>query len=434
MKKSKLKSKFLVIPLALVLVLALSVAGYSALTQSASENNPKVILNGKTADFEVSGAGKAQNGNNDLFVGMKELMPGDSVKNTVTVGVKNFSDLKVKDITIFAKAVDNSEKGDYSTIVNAKDVEFSVTKDGKEIFTKLGEPVSLGTFTANGSTELDVTIKIKETAGNELQDLFGSIDWQFYIQSGPQLNTNDHFAYIIGYPDGTIRPERQITRAEVATIYFRLLTDDSRARYKKTTNSFSDVSTKDWFNNAVSTLSNAGILNGYPDGTFKPNEPITRAEKATIAAKFDIFTSEDVTVNKNFSDIKGHWAEDYILLAASRGWVNGYEDGTFKPDQNITRAESMKMVNYVLGRVVDKDGLAPIKGSKYYNEWSDVSLISGRDNADAKPWYYFHVQEATNSHDYYRTNRKVSDLPDKNYEEWFEVQAAPDWAALEKTW
>lgn len=433
MKKSKFKTKFLVIPLALVLVLALSIAGYSALTQSA-DHNPKVMLNGKTADFEISDAGTAQNGNSDLFVGMKELMPGDSVKNTITVGVKNFSDLKVKDVTIFAKAVENSEKGDYKAIVNAKDVEFSVTKEGDEVFTKLGEPVSLGTFTANGSMELDVTIKIKETAGNELQDLFGSIDWQFYIQSGPQLNTNDHFAYIIGYPDGTIRPEREISRAEVATIYFRLLTDDSRARYKAETNSFSDVNRGDWFNNAVSTLCNAGILNGYPDGTFKPNAPITRAEKATIAAKFDIFTNADVTLDKSFNDIKGHWAEEYILLAASRGWVNGYEDGSFRPDQNIKRAEAMKMVNYVLGRVVDQAGLDPIKGSKYYNEWIDVVHSGGTNNQDAKPWYYYHVQEATNSHDYYRTNRKVSDLPDKNYEEWFEVVAAPDWAALEKTW
>lgn len=429
MKRSKMK--FLAIPLALVIVLALSVAGFSALSKS---EKPTVMLEGKIGDFKVTNAATAENGNDDLFVGMKDLMPGDSVTETITVGVNDFSDLKVKNVTIFAEAVKGSETGDYKQIVGSPYVQFSVKQGDKEITVPLGDGISLSSFSADGTVDVDVTLSIDKAAGNELQDLMGSIDWHFYIQSGPVLNTNDHFAYIIGYPDGTIRPDCQISRAEVATIYFRLLTDDSREVYMTSQNDFSDVSTKNWFNNAVSTLTNAGILKGYPDGTFQPNAPITRAEMASIASRFDIFTNTDVTVNKSFSDISGHWAEKDILKSASRGWVSGYPNGTFQPDRNITRAEAMKLINYVLGRAVDEAGLEPIKDSPYYNEWSDIVLISGTNHNDSKPWYYYHVQEATNSHDYYRTDRAVKDLAGVYFEEWFEVVAAPDWAALERTW
>lgn len=242
--------------------------------------------------------------------------------------------------------------------------------------------------------------------------------------TGPVLNTYDHMAYIIGYPDGTVRPERLISRAEVATIFFRLLTEESRNEYMSFDNEFSDVTTKNWYNCAVSTLANAGIINGYPDGTFKPDAPITRAEMATIAARFDI--RSNVALDMSFSDISGHWAEKYILKAASRGWVNGYTDGTFCPDNNIKRNEAMKLVNYVLGRVVNLDGLAPIVRDPDYNVWID--------NSDQTQWYYDDVQEATNSHDYTRTDQFVPDHPSYTYEEWYAVEPAPDWAALEKTW
>lgn len=429
MKRNKVK--FLAIPLALILVLVMSIAGFSALSKS---DNPTVMLEGKIADFKVTKAPIGANGNADLFIGMKDLMPGDSVTETITVGVDDFPELKVKNVTIFAEAVRGSETGDYKKIVNSPYVTFSVKRGDKDITVPLGEGVDIASFDADGTVDVDVTLSIDKQAGNELHDLLGTIDWHFYIQTGPVLNTNDHFAYIIGYPDGTIRPDRQISRAEVATIYFRLLTDESRKFYMKNTNDFSDVNKSDWFNNAVSTLANAGILNGYPDGTFKPNAPITRAEMATIAAKFDIFTNTDVDVTKSFSDVKGHWAEKHILMAASRGWICGYPDGTFRPDRNITRAEAMKLINYVLGRAVDEPGLQPTRTSPYYNEWSDIVLINGTSHADSKPWYYYHVQEATNSHDYYRTDRAVETLPGVYYEEWFKVVAAPDWAALEKTW
>ena len=422
MKKTS-KIKWIAIPLALVLVLALSVMGFSALM---APQNPKVMLDGNAKDFVISGTDKkAANGNADLFPDMKNLMPGDSVTQKITVGVKNFSALDVKNVTIFMKA--DNPQGDYNFLKDSRYVTFTVKHGSETISANLGEEISLGLFNTNGTTDLTMTVTIDKAAGNELQGKLGSIDWIFYTKTGPVLNKKDHLAYIIGYPDGTVRPERQITRAEVATIFFRLLTDESRNEYKSKTNNFSDVNSGDWYNNAVSTLCNAEILNGYPDGTFKPNNPITRAEIATIAAKFDAFTQEDIDVTKSFSDIKGHWAEQYILRAASRGWVNGYPDGTFHPNDNIKRNEAMTLVNNVLERVVDLEGLKPIEGSAYYNVWSD--------NSDKNAWFYCAVQEATNSHKCYRVEEKPSpSLPGVYIEEWYVVEKAPDWAALEKTW
>ena len=233
----------------------------------------------------------------------------------------------------------------------------------------------------------------------------------------PTLNKKDHVAYIIGYEDDTVRPENNITRAEVATIFFRLLTDDSRARYWSQTNDFSDVSSSDWFNNAVSTMANAGILTGYPDGTFKPNAPITRAEFAAIAARFS-----DVSYNGScsFTDVaKTHWAADEIALAEHLGWITGYPDDTFRPGRNITRAEAMTLINRVLERAVEEDHM-----HKDMVKWIDNSPSA---------WYYEAVQEATNSHTYTRLSKKV---PGQSfcYEDWTGILKAPDWAALEKSW
>ena len=233
----------------------------------------------------------------------------------------------------------------------------------------------------------------------------------------PILNKDDHVAYIIGYEDGTVRPNNSITRAEVATIFFRLLTDDTRAHYWSQTNSYSDVHSGDWFNNAVSTMSAAGIITGYPDGTFRPNAPITRAEFAAIVARFSDQSAEYLGT---FSDVSyTHWASGSIALAAKFGWVTGYEDNTFKPDQSITRAEAMTITNRILERAVEEDHMLP-------------DMVTWTDNRpDA--WYYEVVQEATNSHTYARVAKLV---PDQSYcyEEWLKIEANPDWAALEKIW
>ena len=224
------------------------------------------------------------------------------------------------------------------------------------------------------------------------------------------LNTDDHFAYIIGYPDGTVQPNGQITRAEVATIFFRLLTDDVRDENLTKTNRYSDVTRADWYNTAVSTLSSMGIITGYPDGTFRPNAAITRAEFAAIAARFD--NDGDKTAAK-FSDIASHWAKDEISIAYNNGWITGYPNGTFGPQRDITRAETMTLVNRVLNRQPEtEDDLLP-------------NMTVWTDNANQKAWYYLAVQEATNSHYYeFKTNSQ--------YEKWTELRETRDWKALEQ--
>ena len=224
------------------------------------------------------------------------------------------------------------------------------------------------------------------------------------------LNTTDHFAYIVGYGNGEVRPQNNITRAEVATIFFRLLTDDVRDENLTKTNRYSDVTRADWYNTAVSTLSSMGIITGYPDGTFRPNAAITRAEFAAIAARFD--SNGDKTTAK-FSDIATHWAKDEISIAYNNGWINGYPDGTFGPQRDITRAETMTLVNRVLNRQPEtEDDLLP-------------NMTVWTDNANPNAWYYLAVQEATNSHYYkFKTNSK--------YEKWTELRETRDWTQLEK--
>ena len=229
----------------------------------------------------------------------------------------------------------------------------------------------------------------------------------------PELNTEDHYAYIVGYEDGSVQPEGDITRAEVATIFFRLLTDESRNEYWSQTNPYSDVSADDWFNNAVSTLTNAGVLDGYEDGTFKPNGNITRAEFATITARFFEATYDGENL---FPDIEGHWAQDYINEAANAGIVNGYEDGTFRPQQYITRAEAVTMVNRTIDRHPDADHLLD-------------DMITWPDNLETA-WYYEQVQEATNSHAY----TMHTDDEQNPYEIWTELLPNRDWSELEKAW
>ena len=225
------------------------------------------------------------------------------------------------------------------------------------------------------------------------------------------LNGDDHFAYIVGYPDGNVKPSGNITRAEVATIFFRLLTEDVRTANSTQANSLSDVSRGQWFNHAISTLSSMGIVKGNPDGTFDPDAPITRAEFAAIAARFD---DKNTNTTSNFSDIASHWAKDEIGVAANKGWINGYPDSTFRPDQYITRAEAMTLVNRVLNRLPEK------------SEDLLDDMIKWPDNADASVWYYLAVQEATNSHDY-------SDKNDADkYEKWTKIRDARDWSLLEK--
>lgn len=232
------------------------------------------------------------------------------------------------------------------------------------------------------------------------------------VKVGPQLNRDDHVAYIMGYPDGTVQPEGQITRAEACTIFFRLLTDSSRDYYFSKTNDYTDVNAGDWFNNAISTLSNAGIVTGYNDGTFRPNQPITRGEMAKIIANFANLKYG----GKTFTDLAGHWSKSYVELAAGNGWIAGYPDGSFRPDQKITRAETVTMINRVLDRV-------PAKESRLL---SRSIMLTFPDNKPGD-WYYIAIQEASNSHEYQRSVYETT-----GDEMWTKLIDNVDWTKLEK--
>ena len=224
-----------------------------------------------------------------------------------------------------------------------------------------------------------------------------------------RLNGDDHFAYIIGRDDGLVHPEATITRAEVATIFFRLLTDEARAEYLTETSPFHDVAPDAWYATAVATMEAMGIVEGRAPAVFDPDAPITRGEFAAIAARFD---SDPYHGDDRFTDISGHWAAEYINQAAVKGWVEGQPDGSFAPDRSISRAEAMTLVNRVLGRLPETaDDLLD-------------GMITWPDNPpDA--WYYLAVQEATNSHDY---GRKA----DTVHETWTGLQPVEDWTRYEQ--
>ncbi len=218
------------------------------------------------------------------------------------------------------------------------------------------------------------------------------------------LNGKDHFAYVVGYVDGTVRPLNQISRAEVATIFFRLLNEDIRKDNLTQSNSFTDVKEGMWHNTPISTMSQMGILFGRTPEQFDPNAPISRAEFAAICARFD---NSEQHGHSDFTDIAGHWAEQEIERAASLGWISGYTDGTFRPNNAITRAEAMTMINRMLKRLPEnEDDLL-----EDMNSWPDNRPTD---------WYYLDVQEATNSHEYTRKDDAI-------HEHWVTLMKDPDW-------
>ncbi len=221
----------------------------------------------------------------------------------------------------------------------------------------------------------------------------------------PKLNTADHFAYVQGYPDGTVKPAGNITRAETAAILFRLMDEGSRKTYYSTTSGFRDVASSSWYNTYVATLNNAGVITDSSNGYFRPNEAITRAELAAMLAKF----SETTGAANYFNDVSAkYWAANAIAICAKLGWITGYPDGTFRPDKNVTRAELMAMINRATGRA-PKSADAFLPGMK---TWSDNT---------ADKWYYLDVQEATNSHSY----------TVKGSETWTALTSDPNWSLYE---
>ena len=229
-----------------------------------------------------------------------------------------------------------------------------------------------------------------------------------YRSSTPNmLNDTDHFAYVIGYKDGLVKPYGLITRAETTTIFFRLLKDSVRDSSLLTSSTYTDVPDNYWANTAISTMTGLGIVQGRSTTTFDPQSPITRAQFAAICARFDTGTSSGTQI---FSDISGHWAEKYIQRAAELGWIKGFEDGTFRPDTYITRAQAMTMINRVLNRIPEEES----------------DLLTGMNVwPDCNPgdWFYLAVQEATNSHAF---KHKAG-----NYETWIGMSQNPDWTRYE---
>lgn len=257
-----------------------------------------------------------------------------------------------------------------------------------------------------------MTVEIDPAMGNAFQEAAAHIKFVFSAEDNelppPPLERDNHDSYIAGYPDGTVAPNRPITRAEVAAIFYRILRDDGREEIWTTKCSYSDVPAQSWYTSQVATLTNGGILAGYKDGTFRPQQYITRAEFATIAALF--FHAPEVE-DDAFTDIYDSWARDYINRAAKLGLISGYKDGTFRPQNQITRAEVMEIINNVLFRTPDKDHLLP-------------DMIVWPDNSNKTAWYYAAVQEATNGHEYERADNTSP-------ETWTELRPPRDWDALE---
>lgn len=291
------------------------------------------------------------------------------------------------------------------------------TLDGKQV----GETIDLSKISNKTAAEVTLTAQWKENAKPEqpakkrhpshAEDT-APVNPEVEIKDDEALGLNqaDHYAYIVGYGNGEVRPQNSITRAEVASIFFRLLEDDVRDANYTHENSFTDVSSDAWYCSAVSTLSAMGILSGYPDAAFRPNASITRAEFAAIATRFD---ADGDKTPASFDDIANHWAKGEIAVAANNDWVNGYKDGSFRPQNNITRAETMSLVNRVLNRKPEtaEDLLE--------------NMAKWTDNADTNAWYYLAVQEATNSHYYeYKENSQ--------YEKWTELRETRDWSELDK--
>ena len=342
---------------------------------------------------------------------------GDTVKYTIKV--TNTGNVDLTNVNVV-----EAFGGDFSKIFDLTGATKASTFNGFVIGELNAGATAEITFSYKTTTRGTLANSVKVTGtyepGKTVEDEAASSDVTVKSEpitpvgpSKPQLNYEDHYAYVVGYPDGLVHPERNITRAEVATIFVRMLLDESREYFWAQENDFSDVAETDWFNNAVSTLANAQLINGYPDGSYRPNANITRAEFATIAIRF--FLDEDVEIEENnLSDVKGHWAEANINLAYALELINGYPDGTFRPDQKITRAEAMAIVNRVLKRAPEKDHLLK-------------DMIEWPDNLNTAAWYYADVQEATNSHKFHMDK-------EEEYEIWTELLPVRDWVALEQEW
>ena len=369
-------------------------------------------------------------GNNARCAFTNTGMPGDSLTQTICVKADSANGAQGAKVYLRAE-IDGDTSAKEGTAIKYDDVlshiHMTVSQDGKVLATNKNASLFDQLDAADGlksdvlvaevfpkadPIKLDVTVEIDPAMGNAFQEAAAHIKFVFSAEDNelppPPLERDNHDSYIAGYPDGTVAPNRPITRAEVAAIFYRILRDDGREEIWTTKCSYSDVPAQSWYTSQVATLTNGGILAGYKDGTFRPQQYITRAEFATIAALF--FHAPEVEGDA-FTDIYDSWARDYINRAAKLGLISGYEDGTFRPQNQITRAEVMEIINNVLFRTPDKDHLLP-------------DMIVWPDNSNKTAWYYAAVQEATNGHEYERVNNTSP-------ETWTELRPPRDWDALE---
>ena len=380
-------------------------------TKTASDVNFTVNVNGKEQVIIITSVG----GKEEIGTDAEEFDPKYST--TLTARFDSITGGETKTAPFNGSTVEIDHAGQYYFVLTEeKGTRTGVTYD-ESVYTvyisveKKEDKLVVAHVTIYKDYKLfdGNTITFHNTIDTGKDDYYPIIIPTIINKDTGMLNKTDHFAYVIGYPDGTVHPNGQITRAEVATIFFRLLRDEVRDGAFTTSNTYSDVAYGKWYNNPISTMSALGIITGYPDGTFKPNKPITRAEFAAIAARFDETQSGK---SATFSDVIGHWAAKEIGIAYYNDWIKGYPDGTFKPDQNITRAEAMTLIN----RVLERKPESPADLLTNMNKWTD--------NMDTSKWYYLDVQEATNSHGY---TRKTF-----NYELWRQMLPDPDWSRYER--
>lgn len=349
----------------------------------------------------------------NLAIGIKDMVVGNNypknivlssflqnVKLKIEKGALFNFDKTIVDYTSLNNILYESDNSEYMGYTLAANDKFSLNRgDTVDLKYSLCMDIGAGNELQSLSAYMPIYINLKESYSNDEND--DDDDEEVVIIEDSlvpidKLNKLDHYQYIQGYPDDTVRPEGLVTREEVAAVFYRLLDPVYRISILTENESFSDVSADRWSIKHIASLSNGKILEGYPDGTFKPGSPITRAELAAVASRFDKLSALPVN---SFSDIEGHWAVEYINSAAAKGWVNGYPDGTFMSDKFITRAEFVTLVNNVLGRKIHKDNI--LENIKVF---SDLSFDS---------WYYEAMVEAINSH-LYSTDEDLSEV-------WLEI-------------
>lgn len=415
------KVKIVAICSAICLVLAFSGGLLYALSASS---DPMVTYIQSSDTFEVKNSGSifAEAGDivyENLFPEFTGLFPGDSRDQTIAVGADSSNSGAIK--LYLKSAITNG------AVIEGYDINQDLLRflqltvkdqsNGLTISQDLMEnEILLGTFTPGSNAQLNINLKVAINMPNDLQAAAATLTWVFravavgnsVTGTTAELERASHFSYIIGKPGGYISPESDITRAEAAAIFFRIITDESRAALWSRSNNYSDVAVSAWYNNVVSTMTNAGVIIGYEDGTFRPDNAITRAEFVTIMTRF--YKLSNYSGDDYFSDISACWARDSINLAAEMQLISVSPDGTFRPDDTITRAEAVTIINHALGRHPDKDHLL-----------SDMTVWP--DNMDHSAWYYADLQEASNSHSYVNS---------VDYEIWLSIEPNRDWAAIEK--